>query len=50
MSLIDTQLSETLWAEILSTAVYLINKSPTSQLNTISYEALHWEKPDLSKL
>lgn len=50
MSLIDTQLSETLWAEALSTAVYLTNRSLTSQLNTTPYEALHGDKPDLLKL
>ena len=50
MSLIDARLPETLWAETLSTAVYLMNRSPTSQLNTTSYEALHRKKSNLSKL
>ena len=49
-SLIDARLPGTLWAEALSTAVYLANRSPTSQLDTTPYEALHGKKPDLSKL
>ena len=50
MSLIDARLLRTLWAEVLSTAVYLTNRSPTSQLNITPYEALHRKKPDLLKL
>ena len=49
-SLIDARLLRTLWAEALSTTVYLANRSLTSQLNTTPYEALHRKKPDLSKL
>ena len=49
-SLIDAGLPRTLWAEALSTAVYLANRSLISQLDTTLYKALHREKPDLLKL
>ena len=49
-SLIDAGLPRTLWAEALNTAVYLANRSPTSQLKTTPYEALHGKAPDLSNL
>ena len=49
-SLIDVRLLRILWAETLSTAVHLINRSFTSQLNIMPYEALHRKKSDLLKL
>ena len=49
-SLIDAGLLRTLWAEALSTAVYLVNRSPTSQMMTTPYKALHRKAPDLSNL
>ena len=41
----------TFWAEAVSTAVYVRNRSPTSSLNgKIPYEVWHNEKPNVSHL
>ena len=49
--LIDSQLPQKFWAEALSTACYLKNRSPARALDGMTpYEALTGRKPDVSKL
>ena len=48
--LIAARLPETLWAEAFRTAIYVINRSPTSALDRTPYEALHGVKPNLSRM
>jgi len=49
--LIEACLPESFWAEAVSTAVYLHNRSPTRSLEGITpYEAWNGVKPDLSHL
>ena len=48
--LIAARLPETLWAEAFRTAVYIINRSPTSVLDKTPYEALYGVKPNLSRM
>ena len=47
----DTELDDSLWPEIVSTKIYLLNRSPTNALKGITpFEAWHDYKPDLSHL
>src|SRR6266487_3293812 len=47
----DSDLPISLWSELLETAAYLRNRSPTKHLKgKTPYEALFGEKPDLSNL
>ena len=47
----DSDLPISLWSELLETAAYLRNRSPTKHLeNRTPFEALYSEKPDLSNL
>ena len=48
--LIAARLPETLWAEAFKTAIYIINRSPTSALDKTPYEALYGVKPNLSRM
>ena len=49
--LADSKLPHRFWAEALSTAVYLRNRSPTKALEGITpFEAWHGRKPDVSAL
>lgn len=49
--LADSTLPHRFWAEALSTAVYLRNRSPTKALQGITpFEAWHGTKPDVSSL
>jgi transposase InsO family protein len=50
--LIHAGLSKTLWAEALNTAVYLVNRTPTSSLpeHKTPYEVWNGQKPDLHHL
>lgn len=49
--LADSGLPQTFWAEALSTAVYLRNRSPTKSLpETTPFEVWSGEKPDVSHL
>ena len=49
--LADTNISHTFWAEALSTAVYLRNRSITKAVyGKTPYEALTGEKPDVEHL
>jgi hypothetical protein len=49
--LIDADLPQSFWAEAISTAAYLVNRSPTSTLKKISlFEAWHKKKPNISHL
>lgn len=49
--LADAKLSHTFWAEALSTAVYLCNRSPTKAVEQMTpYEAWTDEKPDVKHL
>ena len=46
-----SNLSQNLWAEALSTAVYIRNHSPTKAVeDKTPYEAIHGNKPDVSHL
>ena len=48
---IEIKLSENLWPEIVWTASYLANRSPSKSLNwMIPYEKLHSARPDLTHL
>lgn len=39
------------WVEVVSTAVYLLNCSPTKAVNgKTPYEAWHWRKPNVGHL
>ena len=45
------ELSKSFWAEALSTAVYLRNRSPTKAVEGKTlYEAIHGEKPKVAHL
>ena len=47
----DLDLPISLWSELLETAAYLRNRSPTKYLSDKTpFEALHGEKPDLTNL
>ena len=49
----DSDLPISLWSELLETAAYLRNRSPTKHLsdkNQTPFEALYSEKPDLTHL
>ena len=49
--LADSKLPHKFWAEALSTAVFLLNRSPTKALQNITpYEACYSRKPDVSCL
>ena len=49
--LADTNISHMVWAEALSTAVYLRNRSPTKAVyGKTPFEALTGEKPDVAHL
>ena len=48
--LIAAGLPATLWGEAFRTAIYIINRSPTSVLNKTPHEALHKTKPYLSRM
>ena len=49
--LADTNISHMFWAEAVSTAVYLWNRSPTKAVyGKTPYEALTGEKPDVAQL
>ena len=49
--LADSRLPQKFWAEALSTAVYLINRSPTKALDkTTPFEAWYEKKPNVSHL
>ena len=49
--LAESRLPQKFWAEALSTAVYLINRSPTKALdNTTPFEAWYGKKPNVSHL
>ena len=51
LNIILSQLPHRFWAEALSTAVYLRNRSPTKALEGITpFEAWHGSKPDVSAL
>ena len=48
---IEAKLSKDLWLEIVWTAGYLANRSPSKSLNwMISYKKLHSAQPDLTHL
>ena len=49
--LIDTNLPTSFWAEAVSTAVYLINRSPAAALGKVTPEEV-WSgsKPDIGHL
>ena len=49
-ALIAAKLPENLWAEAFRTAIYVINRSPTSALDRTPYEALYGVKPNLSRM
>lgn len=48
--LFDSKLSLELWAEAVSTAVYLINRLPSAGTGRTPYEIWHGTKPNLSAL
>ena len=48
---IKTKLPEDLWPEMVRTAGYLANRSPSKSLNWMTlYEKLHFARPDLTHL
>ena len=48
---IETKLPEDLWPEIVQTAGYLANRSPSKSLNWMTpYKKLHSARPDLTHL
>ena len=48
---IEAKLPENLWLEIVRTASYLANRSPSKSLNwMILYEKLHSAQPNLTQL
>ena len=48
---IETKLPENLWPEMVQTAGYLANRSPSKSLNWMTpYEKLHFAQPDLTHL
>ena len=48
--LIAARLPASLWAEAFRTAIYVLNRSPTSALDRTPFEALHKFKPNLSRM
>ena len=48
--LIAAGLPAALWAEAFRTAIYVINRSPTSALDKTPHEALYKVKPNLSRM
>jgi len=46
----DSKLPKNMWGEALRTAAYLMNRSPTSTLDTTPAEKWFQKRPDLSKL
>ena len=48
--LLDAKLPKEFWAEAISTAVYLKNRSPTKALKLTPYEAWHGTKPKVNHL
>ncbi len=48
--LLDAKLPKKFWAEAISTAVYLKNRSPTKALKITPYQAWHGTKPNVNHL
>jgi hypothetical protein len=48
--LVESNLPKEIWTELLDTATYLKNRTPTQLLEETPYEKLHGMKPDLSHL
>ena len=48
--LLDAKLPKKFWAEAVSTAIYLKNRSPSKVLNMTPFEAWHGKKPKVSHL
>ena len=48
--LLDSKLPKKFWGEVISTAIYLKNKTPVEVLNKTPFEVWHGKKPKVSHL